>query len=189
MLFIIYISKLYLLIVIKSYLFREWKNPNPAPISKLREFFPRINDSYTSVNKEKIQEDEKVIHDRFDRTMKRIISRCNAKGIKSILIVTHAASKIAGVRAILQDRSVKVNCGTCSLTKLTLEDGKWKHKSNGDCSFLEDGEERNWKFPHQKQIIQQTEQQTEQSRFYYLITSVSQSFLSFLSFVTRYFAY
>jgi transcription factor C subunit 7 len=79
--------------------------------------------------------------------MQEIISRCDAEGqIKSILLVGHAASLIAGVRAVLQDRLLAVNCGTCSLTKLIREGDKWILKFNGDCSFLNDGEERNWSF-------------------------------------------
>ena len=70
--------------------------------------------------------------------MQGIISRCDAEGqIKSILLVTHAASLIAGVRAVLQDRLVAVNCGTCSLTKLIREGDKWLLKLKRNWVFNE----------------------------------------------------
>jgi len=79
--------------------------------------------------------------------MQEIISRCDAEGqIKSILLVGHAASLTAGVRAVLGNRSTAVNCGTCSLSKFVREGGRWERRLNGDCSFLSGGEENNWAF-------------------------------------------
>ena len=87
------------------------------------------------------------IHDRLDKTMQEIISCCDAENVKSILIVTHAATLVAGVRAVLKDRSITVNCELCSLTKLVRQNGKWRLEFNGDCSFLDNGKERSWVFP------------------------------------------
>ncbi|PKB99357.1 phosphoglycerate mutase-like protein [Rhizophagus irregularis] len=126
----------------------EWEIPEPAPTSKLREFFPRINTLYTSVsNHPKADETIQDVHDRLNKTMQEIISRCEAEGqIKSILLVGHAASVTAGVRAVLEDRLAVINCGTCSLSKFVREGGKWKLRLNGDCSFLSGREENNWAF-------------------------------------------
>ena len=80
----------------------------------------------------------------MSKTTQEIISRCNAEGkIKSILLVGHATSLTAGVRAILEDRSAVVNCGTCSLSKFIREGSRWELRLNGDCSFLRGGEENN----------------------------------------------
>jgi len=76
------------------------------------------------------------IHDCSDKTMQEIISCCDAENIRSILIVTHAATLIASVRAILKDRSIAIDSELCSLTKLVRKDGEWMLEFHGDCSFL-----------------------------------------------------
>jgi len=96
-------------------------------------------------------------------------------GPRAILLVTHAATNIAAGRALTGDEDRDVRTGTCSLgvykrkTKtapspalpppsgdkgIPLIDwrggngvaGGWDMVVNGDCSFLKNGEERNWFF-------------------------------------------
>ena len=79
-----------------------------------------------------------------------------------MLIVTHAATKIALGSALLQLKSVTdviddnqtvLRAGACSLSKF-VRDGEdktndtiqWKIVMNGNCEFLTQGEEMNWDF-------------------------------------------
>lgn len=39
-----------------------------------------------------------------------------------------------------------VRTGTCSLGKYVRNGAHWRCELNGDCSFLANGEERNWYF-------------------------------------------
>ena len=55
--------------------------------------------------------------------------------MKAIIIVGHAATVVAGVRAVMGD--VSVNCGTCTLTVVKRDNiGQWQLIKNGDASFL-----------------------------------------------------
>ncbi|KAH8153470.1 uncharacterized protein LAJ45_02283 [Morchella importuna] len=95
-------------------------------------------------------------------------------GPKSILLCTHAATNIAAGRALTGDQGLDVKTGTCSLSTYRrrkppvtpllpnpsddnpIPDTNWRDGNgvgggwdilvNGDCSFLRDGEERNWWF-------------------------------------------
>ena len=79
--------------------------------------------------------------------MNEMISRCDeADNVNTIMTVGHAATVIAGVRAVIGDRHASVNCGTCTLTVAKRIEGKWKLITNGDASFLYKGEENNWAF-------------------------------------------
>jgi len=65
----------------------------------------------------------------------------------STLIVCHAASKIAIVRAFLRDISVDVFPGACSLTKLVKRQNGWALEVNATSNHLSLGESRPWRFP------------------------------------------
>ncbi|RPB06212.1 phosphoglycerate mutase-like protein [Choiromyces venosus 120613-1] len=98
-------------------------------------------------------------------------------GPKAIIICSHAATNIAAGRALVGDENFDVKTGTCSLStyrrravptnptivplpsdEFPIPDtawrggngvgGGWDNVINGDCTFLKDGEERNWWFSH-----------------------------------------
>ena len=76
--------------------------------------------------------------------MNKMISQCDEAGnVKTIMTVGHAASLIAGVRAVIGDRYASVNCGTCTLTVAKRNVEQWELIANGDASFLSKGEEHN----------------------------------------------
>ena len=75
--------------------------------------------------------------------------------ITNILIISHAATKIAlglallnlsGVRAYIDDDKDILRAGACSLDKFIRDGNKWNLVMNGNCEFLTHGEEMNWTF-------------------------------------------
>jgi transcription factor C subunit 7 len=111
----------------------------------------------------------KIITD-IDREWKE-----TGQGPRAIMLVGHAASNIAIGRALTGSENADVHTGTCSLSvykrrsppqepsvlplpsgvdnipRIDWRGGKgvvsgWDQVVNGDCSFLKNGEERNWWF-------------------------------------------
>ncbi|CAG8561341.1 13005_t:CDS:2 [Cetraspora pellucida] len=127
----------------------EWYNPfetkiypGCAPLSLLCEFFPRINSTYIPITKlpnngETFQE----LHRRMNKTMQSLISV--EDNIKCILVIVHAASLVAGVKALIKQPNAVINCATCSLTKCTRSQESWLLELNGDTSSLSHGSENN----------------------------------------------
>ncbi|CAN6674888.1 transcription factor tau 55 kDa subunit [Trichomonascus vanleenenianus] len=98
-------------------------------------------------------ETEDEIHERCIETVRRLVSELrNEPEIKTILIVTHAASKIALGRALVGDRNFEVRTGTCSIDKYVMkpdsegEPGEWTCEYTGKTDFLPRGEEMHWSF-------------------------------------------
>ena len=128
---------------------REWYNVGckraPASLVQLHSYFPRVHLLYNPIqipspNGETLQD----VHDRLSSVMNKMISQCDEAGnVKTIMTVGHAASLIAGVRAVIGDRYASVNCGTCTLTVAKQNFGQWQLVKNGDASFLSKGEEYN----------------------------------------------
>jgi transcription factor C subunit 7 len=161
----------------------RFDHPSPAPPELLHSFFPRVRTAYNpvivpSTKGEPIAE----IHDRVAYALARIIEACDeewrteGKGVKTVLLVGHAASNIAMGRALVGDPNADVKTGTCSLSVYRRRSpspvvraplpvpseetpipetgwrggrgvgGGWVQVLNGDCGFLTNGEERNWWF-------------------------------------------
>lgn len=55
----------------------------------------------------------------------------------------------------MQEPERVVHTGTCSLAKYsrTSSTSAWQCELNGDCSFLKEGEERNWYFHTEIQLM------------------------------------
>eukprot|EP01098_Paradermamoeba_levis_P005056 TRINITY_DN2149_c0_g2_i1.p1 TRINITY_DN2149_c0_g2~~TRINITY_DN2149_c0_g2_i1.p1 ORF type:complete len:357 (+),score=80.58 TRINITY_DN2149_c0_g2_i1:141-1073(+) len=74
----------------------------------------------------------------------------------NILMVSHAATIIALSRSFLRDLDLRLEPGTCSLTRLSKEVGEaeWKLDEACEASFLHTGAHRTWGFDEdlQKQI-------------------------------------
>lgn len=124
-----------------------------------------FNDDYFLKSK---TENQQQLRDRLKQALQSILdahtSDCN------ILIVTHAAPLIEGVRALLtpnadrtervikkEDIEISTNCpitwdmtpvraGVCSLTHLELTDDRWTLLKNGHVSYLSKGEQDIWWF-------------------------------------------
>ena len=142
--------------------------PIPADYKQLNEFFgtvlidegkwPRDN---LNVIPNVDGETEEEIFKRSQEFWKRFIPTFEERypEIDTILIVTHAATKIALASALLglssvfdyiDDKQTLIRAGSCSLSKFIKSDNddsdKWKIVMNGNCEFLTKGEEMNWDF-------------------------------------------
>lgn len=137
--------------------------PKPANYEVLTGFFSRLagndvwdRDNTVGVIPSLLGEDEEDIFDRCKLFWSKFIPVFEAKypDIERVLLITHAATKIALGMSLLgfnnvfeyidDDKSV-LRAGACSLDQYDLED-RWTLKMNGNCDFLADGEEMNWNF-------------------------------------------
>lgn len=134
-------------------------HPRPPLATLLKPHFPRIDsDAHTPLLfAPQTGESHQGIHDRAAAFLRLLIAHVDEvyPDVKSVLLVSHAATVIALGRALMKDRERDVRAGTCSLSCYTrrsgqerAEDGigEWECRLNGDCSFLTGGEQRNWSF-------------------------------------------
>lgn len=124
--------------------------------------FPRIDTTYNPVSpKITVAESKKFMFERCKQSIHKLVdrnlpnnhkSKNHEKGKGSILVVTHAAPKVALVRGLLGNEEMEVRTGTCSVSKFSRneEKGEWEHILNGDCSHLSKGEQYHWEFPEDK---------------------------------------
>ena len=130
-------------------------HPRPPLAALLKPHFARIDtDAHTPLLfAPQTGESHQGIHDRAASFLRLLIAHVDEKypEVKSVLLVSHAATVIALGRALMKDRERDVRAGTCSLSSYTrrqtddvkAEDGigQWECKLNGDCSFLTGGEQ------------------------------------------------
>lgn len=137
--------------------------PEPANYSDLARFFPEV-----LVPQEKWPRDTalNVIPDLTGETEQDILERARLvcarlepavaerfPDVRRILIVTHAATKIALGLALLGLENVRsqlpngeyLRAGACALSHYSASP-KWSLVYNGRCDFLSQGEEMNWTF-------------------------------------------
>ena len=130
------------------------QHPSPATKHVLHGFFPRVDLAYepslVPTTKGETMED---IHERVKKAIALVIEDAEAHGCRTIVLCTHAATNIALGRALTGNPTFDVRTGTCSLGKYVRLPGnnaaaasRWRCELNGDCSFLTNGEERNWYF-------------------------------------------
>lgn len=139
--------------------------PAPADYGDLARFFDGVlideskwpRDTSLGVIPDLSGETEDDILDRAHR-VKAVLPAALERAfpdVKRILIMTHAATKIALGLALLDLASVRsplhdgsyLRAGACSLDKyVSTENDQWSLEVNGACHFLENGEEMNWTF-------------------------------------------
>lgn len=138
--------------------------PEPANYDTLSKFFHCLADSSywdrdrtVGVVPNESGETEEDIYNRASEFWKKFIPTFEERfpNVKNILIVTHAATKIAlgitllkrkSVYDTLDDQGSLLRAGACSLDKYVKKDNRWIITMNGNCDFLKDGEEMNWDF-------------------------------------------
>lgn len=137
--------------------------PEPADYDLLKKFFPTLADASVwgrdnlGVIPDLTGETEEDIFRRVTKFWSEFFRVFEAKfpHIERILIVTHAATKIAlgmsligksNVFEYATDDGEILMAGACSLDKYIKNGNSWELKINGDCSFLTKGEEMNWNF-------------------------------------------
>jgi transcription factor C subunit 7 len=149
----------------------EWYKPNrpvipePGDYQLLSKFFLNLKDTWEpTLYPSSEGENEEQIFDRCKSFIEKFIPTFEAKypQVETILIVTHAATKIAlgmallgfnGVRDTIDDEDTRLRAGACSLDQYQLttepttdQQRKWVLMMNGNCEFLTDGEEMHWDF-------------------------------------------
>lgn len=129
-------------------------HPKPASNAVLKGFFPRVDKNYNSlVVAGDDGEDEAELHERTKRFLNVLIEKLNKEEpeIETILIVSHAAPRIALGRALVGDNSLDIRTGVCSLDTFEVDKegglcGEWKLKSSGQVDYLSEGEVMHWGF-------------------------------------------
>lgn len=130
-------------------------HPSPAPVSVMKRLFPDVvKEDYEPVLRVPTSgETMEELHSRCREALGKLMAELqNEPAIKTILIVTHAAPKIAIGRALTGNANEEIRTGVCSVDKFTLLDGKagepgdWKLEYTGETGFLKDGEEMHWSF-------------------------------------------
>ncbi|CAO1618525.1 unnamed protein product [Jaminaea pallidilutea] len=150
-------------------------HPVPMRASTISQYAPRVASSeqwsplvYPHRRGESIQD----LHTRARRVLERIVQRCEQRGVRRVLLVSHAATVIAMGRAMVEaeaeqmtdwstGRGIEVGAGTASLSLyvrgeaaekrgLATEAAKsptgWVQALNGSAEHLPDGVEREWTF-------------------------------------------
>lgn len=130
-------------------------HPRPPNAEGLRRYFPQIADPtthdpllYAPREGETITE----IHERAVRFLNLLIDHVDTSlpDVKTVLLVSHAATVITLGRALSGDREKDVRAGTCSLSyyERVREDrqsnrglGEWACRLNGSTQHLKQGEE------------------------------------------------
>ena len=128
------------------------ENPVAADVDTLASMFPQIDANQSrnyTVLVPNSGETMKELFARISLALEKIISRYSES--TSILICLHAAVNIMCGRALTGDHELKVHTGTASIGEYvrisdSMSLGNWKCIRNGDCSHLEEGEERDWEF-------------------------------------------
>ncbi|KZO98371.1 phosphoglycerate mutase-like protein [Calocera viscosa TUFC12733] len=120
--------------------------PRPMHASALKEHFPIIDDSKTSLYlPSRKGEDILGVHRRAAVTLNALVHTADAS---RILLVTHAATTIALVRALLRDFHLPIRVGCCSVSTLKRNaSGKWQPVGQlASAAHLTNGVERDWGF-------------------------------------------
>lgn len=138
--------------------------PIPANYDSLQRFFPKLadekiwhRDNTVGVIPDVTGETEEDIMARGYAFWKLFIPVIEKKfpAIETVLIVTHAATKLALGMSLLGHSNVfepldkennTLRAGVCSLDKFVWDSGKWNLKMNGNTEFLAEGEEMHWDF-------------------------------------------
>lgn len=161
--------------------------PEPGNYDLLQQFFPELGtaeawdrDNTVGVIPSLNGEDENDIFERAQRFWKGFFAVMEKKfpHIERILIVTHAATKIAlgmsllgklGVYDSVDENGTLIKAATCSLDTYEHQRNKWVLTVNGNCDFLDEGEEMNWNFHYKFEAgsdedIKMRQQQAQRSQ-------------------------
>ncbi|KAI0167930.1 histidine phosphatase superfamily [Pestalotiopsis sp. NC0098] len=107
----------------------SWEHPAPAPLARLRELFPDVDEAYQSlVTPPRHGETLAQLHDRVAAAADRIVARCDREGHRAVVISTHAATIIALGRVLTGNMpdSVEVDdfaAYTCGLSRYRRRTG------------------------------------------------------------------
>lgn len=118
-------------------------HPRPTDAASLSKYFPEIDPSWSSTYyPSRKGEDVRQLHQRAEDFLRDFLPLVNDHA--HILLVSHAATVIATVRALACDPQLPLRVGCCSISELSLEDSTWKPAKVADASHLSRGAEREW---------------------------------------------
>lgn len=141
--------------------FGEWykrerlTHPSAASPSELKKFFPTVKEDYKSLVQVPVEgETEEELHERSKLAFQAVLEDINKNSpdVKTILVVSHAATRIGLGRALVGERYLNIRTGVCSLDRFVLEQdkeskiGNFRMEYSGKCDFLKEGEEMHWSF-------------------------------------------
>lgn len=143
-----------------------FEHPTSAPPETLNRLFPAYDTAYEpAVAPERTGETIAELHERVARALDAIVRRCDAMGVRAVLLCSHAATIIAMGRTLTGQMPDNVEaedfrvftCGLSVFRRRGTEQGQgldwkegrgvgggWNCEVNSDCSFLSGGEERGW---------------------------------------------
>lgn len=109
------------------------------------------------MSKTKVSDSYEGLMNRSKVFLDQLISRLNKDHpeIDTIIIFTHAATKISLGRVLLDSPEEEIRTGTCSLDTYVLDNksNKWVAQSIGETHFLTEGEEMHWDFSGFSKIL------------------------------------
>ncbi|CAO3628990.1 unnamed protein product [Cunninghamella blakesleeana] len=127
----------------------------PASKTTLQELFPTINFQTNYQSSVELPIGGETILECHERTKKGLISLIQQLDkedptVETILLSGHAATVITSIRALMNDPTLFVGTGTCSLAKLKRrcinDQQQWDLIFHGNCDHLSKGEQRSWMF-------------------------------------------
>lgn len=136
-------------------------HPRPVSAAELRAFFSEIDaDTWSPVYyPPRKGEEVEEVHDRAARTLEGLSMTLNSGRLpgehERIVLCTHAATAIALVRALLNEREYPLRIGCCTVSIFDrvapadqgmLGPKFWKAIKLGDGSHLKQGAQRDWGF-------------------------------------------
>ncbi|EIN13699.1 phosphoglycerate mutase-like protein [Punctularia strigosozonata HHB-11173 SS5] len=131
-------------------------HPRPGSAADLQRYFPTIDPAGWSTIFYPSRKGETVgqVHDRAAQFLGILVPIIEAKmpGVERVLLFSHAATVIALVRALLNDRTMDLRVGCCSLTELERLPGAnavlggWKILKVADGTHMKEGASRDWGF-------------------------------------------
>lgn len=131
-------------------------HPRPASAVELQSYFPEIDPSWSSMwHTSQKGEDVEEVHERTNGFLEVFVPEVERRfGPNSrVLLVTHAATTITLVRALIGDRDHPLKVGCCSLTIFDRKEqskilGGWEAKLLADGRHLAGGSDREWGFEY-----------------------------------------
>ncbi|GAA5871098.1 hypothetical protein JCM8547_005357 [Rhodosporidiobolus lusitaniae] len=173
---------------------RRGLHPALAGSTFLKDYFPRVSTSSSSstsssepswtslVHPPRTGESIRALHARCSTLVDSLIPTLEAKGCKTLIVFSHAATVIALARAFAGDLSeellragegaeggkeeplgewkdeerLQARAATCSVSKFVRKEGGngWTREWDGRTDFLEKGEERRWDFTFVEEIAE-----------------------------------
>lgn len=135
-------------------------HPRSLPSARLHKWFPLIKSSPPDVSllyPSQKGETKAQVHVRAAKVLALLIAKIerDMPHVQRVVLFTHAATNVAMGRALVGDLKRDIRSGCCSVGKYERAEGdgklgSWVQTLNGDCSFLDKGEEVSFVFSRER---------------------------------------